>query len=321
MKPLQRQKPVRPPAAWDLSGSSLTDRLTNKVGKKPEGTLILDPEELSRIAPTIVFLMHHQQDITDNTAVITSSRPLGGGVSLISFNCPAIARTALPGNFVNIKVTSSQQPLLRRPFSIHNVEGDCVEIMAKNIGCGTSLLCSTEPGTTMQVIGPLGNSFSFSSPEFTTAVLVSGGIGTAPMMLLEKHLAAVGKHVLHMIGGRTAEDIHTRGLGNIEVATDDGSQGFRGNVVELLASRIEDVRTQGALKIFACGPDPMLKALAGFCVRHELACEVSLETVMGCGIGICYGCLVELKNQSGSGTSTILLCQDGPVVDASRLIL
>lgn len=265
--------------------------------------------------------MNHQPEITDCTATITATRPLGGGVTLISFHCPDIAARALPGNFVNIKISTSNQPLLRRPFSIHNVEGETVEIMAKNIGCATSMLCGTDEGASMQMIGPLGNSFTTSTPSFSTAILVSGGIGTAPMRLLERQLRKEGRHVVHMIGGRTAEDIHTTGLTNIEQATDDGSAGFRGTVVELLESRIEDLEAQGPLKLFACGPDPMLKALAGFARQRDLPCEVSMETVMGCGIGICYGCLVEVKEESGDATTSILLCQDGPVIDASRLIL
>ncbi len=265
--------------------------------------------------------MHHQPEITDSKATITSTRNLGGGVSLITFTCPDIARSALPGNFVNIKINASNQPLLRRPFSIHNIEGDSVEIMAKNIGSGTALLCSTPAGNGIEVIGPLGNAFNLETPSFSTAILVSGGIGTAPMMLLEKHLKAEGKEVVHLIGGRSMEDIHTRGLSNCRLATEDGSEGFKGNVIQLLGSRIDEIMQQGPVKVFACGPNPMLHALAGFCGERDIPCEVSLETVMGCGIGICYGCLVELKNESGEGTSTILLCQDGPVVDASRLII
>ncbi|MCW8797886.1 MAG: dihydroorotate dehydrogenase electron transfer subunit [Prosthecochloris sp.] len=265
--------------------------------------------------------MHHQSEITDSKATIISTRNLGGEVSLIAFTCPDIARNALPGNFVNIKINPSNQPLLRRPFSIHNVDGDNVEIMAKNIGGGTALLCNASAGTAIEVIGPLGNAFNIETPAFNTAILVSGGIGTAPMMLLEKHLKAEEKEVIHVIGGRSRDDIHTRGLNNCHIATEDGTEGFKGNVIELLRNMIGDVMLEGPVKVFACGPNPMLKALAGFSQERGLSCEVSLETIMGCGIGICYGCIVELKNQSGEGTSSMLLCQDGPVVDASRLII
>lgn len=259
--------------------------------------------------------------VRDTDAVITSSRDIGGGVSIISFKAPEIAHNARPGNFVNVKVGSSAQPLLRRPFSIHNVDGDIVELMVKNIGSGTSMLCQAPAGTCMKVIGPLGNAFTTDTPALQTALLVSGGIGTAPMLLLEKELEAKGIATVQLIGGRTEKDIHAERLHNCMLATDDGSAGFKGNVVELLEHQLKNFGTKGSLKVFACGPNPMLNALAASCRRNNLPCEVSLETVMGCGIGICYGCQVELRDPSGEGTTTILLCQDGPVVDASKLML
>ena len=154
--------------------------------------------------------------------------------------------------------------------------------------------------------------------EFDTAILVSGGIGTAPMLFLEKILAAKGKKIINLIGGRSKEDLLAPGLSNCRFATDDGSEGFRGNVVELLGSGLPALRKEGTCKVFACGPNPMLKALARLCQANRTACDVSLESVMGCGIGICYGCSVEVKSPDG-GLRTILLCQEGPVIDAELL--
>ncbi|MCG8343300.1 MAG: dihydroorotate dehydrogenase electron transfer subunit [Chlorobiales bacterium] len=264
--------------------------------------------------------MRADSAITDNTVTITSSRNLGPDVSLITFRCPQIAKNARPGNFVNIKISPQNQPLLRRPFSIHNVESDTVEIMAKSVGCGTTLLCGSPVGAELQVLGPLGNAFTIDSPRFETALLVSGGIGTAPMRFLEKKLHTAGKKVYNIIGGRSGEDVLTEGLTNCFIATEDGSDGFRGTAIDLLEERFAFFSESGPVKAFSCGPNPMLKAFAAFCQKNNLPCEASLESIMGCGIGICYGCTVELKNISGSGTSTILLCQDGPVIDVSRLL-
>ena len=168
------------------------------------------------------------------------------------------------------------------------------------------------------VLGPLGNCFDISSHEFNTAILVSGGIGTAPMLFLEKILSAKGKAVINLIGGRTKDELLAENLSNCRFATDDGSAGFKGTIVDLLRNELPDLNKEGPLKVFACGPNPMLKALAGFCREHRLACEVSLESVMGCGVGICYGCSVEVRNPDG-GLRTILLCQEGPVIDAELL--
>jgi len=264
--------------------------------------------------------MRADSTITDSTATVISSTCLGGDISLVRLHCPDIAAEARPGNFVNIRVSPSGQPLLRRPFSIHDVEGDTIDIMAKSIGPGSTLLCTTPAGTRLQTLGPLGNAFDIDTPAFETALLVSGGIGTAPMLFLQKALLSAGKRVVNFIGGRTKADIRTEGLTNCRIATDDGSAGFGGTVVDLLEESLPSIAEPGTLKVFSCGPNPMLEALAALCGKTGLPCEASLETVMGCGIGICYGCSVELRDESGKGTSTILLCQEGPVVDAGRLV-
>lgn len=258
--------------------------------------------------------------ITDVKTTITAVRKISETVSVITFDCPEIAETALPGNFINIKVNPSTQPLLRRPFSIHDVHNSTVAIMAKTVGIGTAILAGSRCGTSMQILGPLGNNFTCINPSFDTAILVSGGIGTAPMLFLEKILARQGVTCINFIGGRTSTDLLTENLSNCLTATDDGSEGFKGTVVELLAEKINPLRKNARVNVFACGPNPMLRAVATFCRENDLACEVSLESVIGCGIGICYGCAVEVRSQEGD-TQTVLLCREGPVIDARRLVL
>jgi dihydroorotate dehydrogenase electron transfer subunit len=257
--------------------------------------------------------------VTDIRSTVIQNRCISRDVSIITLHCPAIAINAKPGNFVNVKINSSTQPLLRRPFSIHHVEGPYIDIMVKSVGCGTALFCNVPEGSTVMVLGPLGNCFDIEGRGFDTAVLVSGGIGTAPMRFLETTLSKSGKKVVNLIGGRSAEDLLTGNLSNCRVSTDDGSEGFRGTVVDLLDNTLPDLEKDGSLKVFACGPTPMLKALARFCRERNLACELSLESVMGCGIGICYGCSVEVKGPDG-GKRTILLCREGPVIDAGLLV-
>lgn len=256
--------------------------------------------------------------IVDTRAPIVRSRRITGDVCIITLDCPEIASNAKPGNFVNVKVNDTSQPLLRRPFSIHDTDGRHLDIMVKAVGCGTSIFCNAAEGTEVMVLGPLGNCFDRGGTVFDTAVLVSGGIGTAPMRFLEKQLSSQGKRVVNLAGGRTKEDLLSINLSDCRHATDDGSEGFRGTVVELLSRELPALKTEGALKVFACGPTPMLKALALFCRENCLPCELSLESVMGCGIGICYGCSVEVLNPDGS-TGTVLLCREGPVIDAALL--
>jgi len=258
--------------------------------------------------------------IVDVRATIVQTIRISNDVSVITLNCPSIAATAKPGNFVNVKVNTTTQPLLRRPFSIHNVQGELIEIMVKSIGCGTALFCDSEEGSTVMVLGPLGNCFNITDHDFKTAILVSGGIGTAPMLFLEKTLAAQGKKVINLIGGRTKNDLLAQNLSNCSFATDDGSMGFNGTVVDLLDRELLGIEKDGPVKLFACGPNPMLKVLANFSRENRIACDVSLESVMGCGIGICYGCSVEINTPDGS-VRTILLCREGPVIDAKLLVV
>lgn len=261
--------------------------------------------------------MNPTSSIADIRAHITDTCSIGSDVSVISLECPAIAANARPGNFVNVKVNESNQPLLRRPFCIHDVRGNTIDIMVKNVGKGTNLLCESTCGASVLVLGPLGNSFGVDTGEFDTALLVSGGIGTAPMLFLEKTLAARGVPFMNLVGGRTRTDLLTRGLSNCHTSTDDGSEGFHGNVIELLKQQIQSGSVTGRLKVFACGPNAMLKALARFCKERNIPCELSLESIMGCGVGICYGCMVELNNADGE-KETILLCREGPVIDGQR---
>ena len=262
--------------------------------------------------------MPETNSIVDIRATVVQIRRISTAVTIITLDCPAIAVTAKPGNFVNVKVNDTTLPLLRRPFSIHNVRGSLIDIMVKSIGPGTTLFCDRAPGSTVMVLGPLGNSFDIAGKEFDTAILLSGGIGTAPMLFLEKTLAAKGKKVINLIGGQSKEDILAGELSNCRFATDDGSAGFRGTVVELLQSELAALKKEGTPKVFACGTNAMLKAVARYCHEQQLAAEVSLESVMGCGIGICYGCSVEVKSPDG-GLRTILLCREGPVIDAKLL--
>jgi len=251
----------------------------------------------------------------DIRATVVQIQNISSDVSIITLECPAIASAAKPGNFVNIKINDATQPLLRRPFSIHNVRGSLIDIMVKSVGRGTTLFCNTPAGSAVKVLGPLGNHFDITSTPFRTAVLVSGGIGTAPMLFLEKIVIASGKEVINLTGGRTKNELLTENLTNCRCATDDGSKGFKGTVVELLRHELPELQKRGDIKVFACGPNPMLKALAHFCHEHQLACDLSLESVMGCGIGICYGCSVEVKNLIGT-VETILLCKEGPVINS-----
>jgi dihydroorotate dehydrogenase electron transfer subunit len=227
---------------------------------------------------------------------------------LLQFQSPEITASAQPGQFVNILAAEAGKgPFLRRPFSISRMEGDIIEIIFHVIGIGTSLLSRKRPGEWIDVIGPLGQPYH-GNAEYDTALLVGGGIGVAPFPFLTEDLVKRGKRIETFIGYRNAGQVFSRHMKNVHIATDDGSDGFHGNVVQLLESAF-DQNNFGKAKIFACGPTVMLKALTELARRKNICCEMSLEGQMACGFGICQGCAVE---RTEGDAPYALVCKDGP---------
>ncbi len=244
-------------------------------------------------------------------------RTAGDGIHVLRFTSGAISRSIRAGQFVNLRVEQSCDPLLRRPFSAYHIENSSVEIVFQVVGRGTAAMRQKKAGDLLDVLGPLGTPFNTAEPGYDTAVLIGGGLGVAPLPLLTSALRAAGKTVVTFLGARSAGHIVTDYLDAPRIATDDGSAGFRGTVVDL-ASRYFSENPVARPRIFACGPTPMLKAVAAFARGGGIPCEVSLEGPMGCGIGICQGCPVEL---STPGRKYALMCKDGPVFDVRTIAL
>lgn len=236
------------------------------------------------------------------------------GVFLLKIYSPEIASVARPGQFCNIKVNDSSYPLLRRPFSICDVKNDSVYFMFTIVGEGTQTLSEKKVGDSLEMLGPLGNGFDFLS-DCDNAVIVAGGIGAAPFPFLINKLNNKSNK-LCFIGGRTNKDIIQYGMENNFISTDDGSEGFKGTVIDLLKSKI-DILKEGTTKIFGCGPTPMLKALSEFSIEYDLTCEISTESAMACGFGICQGCPIEGRDKD----KYLLICKDGPVFNVKDIVL
>jgi dihydroorotate dehydrogenase electron transfer subunit len=229
----------------------------------------------------------------------------------LSFESPRIALATRAGQFVNILPGTSFDPLLRRAYSVHRVDGHYAEIIFNVVGKGSALLASMTSGMKINVLGPLGVPFHCDG-DYDRAILVSGGVGIAPMPILGDELVRRGKEVINIHGARSAAMIVDDGrLMNVRYATDDGSMGARGNVVDLLADTTNTLPDR-ATRIFACGPNAMLIALGRFCNARQLPLEVSLECQMACGIGICQGCPVEMKTGDRKYS---LVCTHGPNYD------
>lgn len=234
-------------------------------------------------------------------------------IHLIKVHSPLIAKYAKPGQFCNIKVSDTDFPLLRRPFSVCNVEGEFVYFIFDIHGEGTRLLARKKIGDEIDILGPLGKGFDYTG-DFDTAIIVAGGLGAAPFPFLTNYLS--DKNIYSFIGGRTKNLVIKWGLKNVLVATDDGSEGYRGTNVELFQLKTELYQNK-KFRIFACGPNAMLKTLQEICIKNNYECQMSVECAMACGFGICQGCPIEKYDEEGY----LLVCKDGPVFDARMVKL
>ncbi len=237
----------------------------------------------------------------------------------LTLTCPRIAETAKPGQFVMIRTGIGSDPLLRRPFSIHqtSIEGR-IQIYFKVVGRGTDILGHVREGEELSVFGPLGKGFRIvgSSP----AVIVGGGLGIAPLLFLVKETCRLkrdGSQDLIILGAREKNELEPLladfkkfGL-SILTATDDGSLGHKGFVIDVLKS----LELPTGATVYACGPEAMMAGVGDLCKIRGLSCQVSVESVMACGMGACLGCSRPAKN----GTYTHV-CMNGPVYDAEELV-
>ena len=246
-------------------------------------------------------------------APVESVEKIQENIFILKLYSPEISKIIKPGQFCNIKVSETDFPLLRRPFSISDVEGDYIYFMFNKHGEGTRILSEKRKGDTVDILAPLGNGFTYED-DYDVALMVGGGLGAAPFPFLSREIK--NKKMVTLIGGRTEKDLTDWGLRNVYFSTDDGSKGFHGNVVELLKSKLKEF-IGSEIKIFSCGPTPMLKALQKFSVDNNLKCEISTECAMACGFGICQGCPIDSIEKD----KYYLVCKDGPVFDAEAIIL
>ena len=241
------------------------------------------------------------------------------GTHLIRLEAPEIAATARPGQFV--MVHCGKDTLLRRPLSVHQVDGGEIALLFTVVGKGTRWLAQRKTGEPLDILGPLGNGFTID-PTAPNLLLVAGGIGIAPLCFLADRALRQGIKVtvlmgassaVHLLPVVTAPDLFTRGVlppnFNVVNTTDDGSEGFKGPVTDLIAAYIHHND-----QIFACGPVGMYRTMAQMPELKNQSVQISLETMMGCGVGVCYGCTIKTKK----GLKQV--CKDGPVFELEEII-
>lgn len=244
---------------------------------------------------------------------IASLENVGSQIYVLGFRSPNLSANIEPGQFVNIKVDDSRSPLLRRPFSVYRVISDVVQIIFNVVGTGTRILSEKRPGEMLDVIGPLGRPFAVKS-RYETALLVAGGLGVAPLPMITDAIGGK-RDIATFLGARTKNQLVCTSLTNVHIATDDGSEGFHGTVVDLLRQELSRYRFPNP-RMFACGPNAMLNSLNKLAAEYGIPCEVSLESAMACGIGICQGCPVARVGQEKKYS---LVCKEGPVFDSQTI--
>ncbi len=222
----------------------------------------------------------------------------------------------LPAQFVEVKIEGSPSTFLRRPISIHDVNYDknTITLLIRIAGDGTLKLSEVKEGETVNMVYPLGNSFSMPE-ENEKVLLVGGGCGVAPMLFAAKYFLQFGITPTLLLGYRDKESIIRKEkfekYGKVFYTTDDGSFGEKGNVLNHSLLNTDEVKFD---RIYSCGPEPMLKALGRWSVERNIDCEVSLENSMACGIGACLCCVQDTKN----GHKCV--CTEGPVLNAKELV-
>jgi dihydroorotate dehydrogenase electron transfer subunit len=264
----------------------------------------------------------------DVAAAVLSNTRLTDDYNVLALAAPEIGRHTKPGQFVMVKPGAGLDPLLRRPFSVFEILRDAshaivgISLLNKRVGVGTSLLFNAKPGDRIACFGPLGRPFvPVDAPA--EAWMVAGGVGLAPFATLTEALAAQKTPMRLFYGGRRRADLfHEQffeDLGaQLVLTTEDGSRGERGRVTAPLERALASTPASTSVTIYACGPTPMMRAVADLGGRFHRDVHVSLEPVMGCGTGGCYSCVVRVRHEGGS--HFVRSCLDGPVFEAKQLV-
>ncbi len=274
---------------------------------------------------------HGSAEVIENVELATDTHR-------IRLVCPELAARVVPGQFVMLRLSGTDDPLLGRPLAMYESVLDdagepwALDVVYLVVGKMTGRLVGIRAGESIDVWGPLGNGFPPESVDHL--IMVAGGIGQTPFLALGQETlgrrsygngdrqAGKAKRVTLCYGARTerllagVEDFRDAGI-EVRVATDDGSAGRHGLVTELIEPLVDE--TEGECRIVCCGPEPMLMAVTQLAERLAVPCQASLETPMACGMGICFSCVTKVRDEDG-GWDYRRTCIEGPVFDANKIV-
>ena len=275
--------------------------------------------------------------VEDGLIISTDSYP--GDQFIMRIRAPKCAASARPGSFVHLSCDDALP--MRRPLSIMRATAECIDVLYKIVGEGLHLLADKRPGDTVSVLGPIGQPF-IPSPERPECLLIGGGVGIPPMVFLAETLRDDQWHPLAILGSEipfpfemqqsaivtpwlddtvtgTMPLLESWGVAARLTSLSDFAGCYRGYVTDLAdcwLKSLDDARLS-KVQVFACGPTPMLRAVASLAAKYDLPCQVSLEEFMACAVGGCAGCSVEIRTDAGPAMKRV--CVDGPVFDASAV--
>ena len=256
----------------------------------------------------------------DMTATIVEREVVAPDHVWMRLSCAWSSDSAMPGQFVHLRLPDSDDPFLRRPYTIYRADADSLDILFQVLGHGTALLAARPVGAEVRILAPLGAAFSMP-PKGATALVVGGGVGMASLYLLVERLLKARVSTRVLLGSRSRAYVLCRddleGLGaQVDVSTDDGSEGFHGFVTELMR-RVLDNEAPPNPHVYTCGPTAMMRGLAKLTEERDVPTQVALENRMGCGLGVCLGCVVPVL--ADGATAYERVCTEGPVFDARRV--
>lgn len=260
--------------------------------------------------------------LVNETARILSNKQVGPRLYLMALASPAIAGAIEPGQFVHMRVPRMEAHILRRPFSVYarDAQAGTLEVLYQVVGFGTDHMTRLAAGEECELIGPVGA--TWNPPADGRCLLVGGGVGAAPLFMLCERICASDAAVDVVLGAQTASALVCRDRyaallgGEPRCATDDGSYGRAGFCTSLVSEALAEAAAAGAPYdyVAVCGPEPLMKIVAGLAADAGVRCEVSMEKRMACGIGACLSCVVDTVDGKKRA------CVDGPVFDARKVV-
>lgn len=250
---------------------------------------------------------------TYGIATICNNVEIASGIWQMELYAPQIAAEAIPGQFINL-YSDDNTLLLPRPMSLSAILSDRLQIIYRIVGKGTKQFSALHHGEQIKIIGPLGNGFMLPDVQ-KHSIVIGGGLGIPPLLELVHQLKGKTDVFLGFSQKPFLTESFERLGASVYVATQDGCNGYRGNVMELL----ENTASDGDI-IFACGPRPMLRSVSEWAGRHSIPSQLSMEERMACGLGACLGCVGKVGRKGADDWEYLKVCKDGPVFWGAEVI-